>query len=580
MKKLTWNFVIILVLLISVVFSTVATSVQAQSTIPEYQIVVVDNQLEWTTGWLNQGFQLTIVFPEGSNSVKTFTAEEVPVFSLLNSDGASLPDGLYKFQLVGVPELVLDNLEQVIADREAGFVTPIADQKLQIWTGSFTLSKGSVLLPQSNLNTTGLDLETKDIVQLDDVIIYGSLCVGFDCVDGENFGFDTIRLKENNLRIKFEDTSVSSSFPTNDWQITINDSSNGGLNYFAVEDIDHGYKPFLIEAGAGANAFYIDSHGKVGLGTSVPIVELHILDNDTPTIRLDQDSSSGWAPQIWDVAGNEANFFIRDVTNGSKLPFRIQPGAPTSSLTIVNSGFIGLGTWSPSTQLHLVSTATDVDLAIRLDRKSGNIWEMTNQDTGFSIVDVSNSNTVPFNIQPGASADSLTISESGFVGIGTSSPEAALHVAGDVVLEGYLSERSDVFSKENFRMVSGSEILNQLSEIPISVWNYKDDESKTAHMGPMAQDFYAAFGLGKDDTHIGALDVNGVALASIQELSKTLNEKETEIQALRETVENLEVRMENLENVQKTKSAVNLALPFIFGIGGLVIGALIIKKRS
>ncbi len=505
MKKLTCNFVIILILLISVVYSTTATSVQAQSTIPEYQIVVVDNQLEWITGWQNQGFQLMIVFPEGSNSVKTFTAEEVPVFSLVNSKGAALPDGLYKFQLVGVPEIVLDNLDQVMIDREAGFVTPIADQELQIWTGSFSLRKGSVLIPQSDLNTADTDSETKDAVTADDAVIIGSLCVGFDCVDGENFGFDTIRLKENNLRIKFEDTSVSSLFPTNDWQITINDSADGGLNYFAVEDIDHGYKPFLIEAGAGANAFYIDSHGKVGLGTSVPIVELHILDNDTPTIRLDQDSSSGWAPQIWDVAGNEANFFIRDVTNGSKLPFRIRPGAPTNS---------------------------------------------------------------------------LYIKENGFVGIGTGSPEAALHVAGDMVLEGYLSERSDVFSKENFRMVSGSEILNQLSEIPISIWNYKDDESKTAHMGPMAQDFYAAFGLGKDDTHIGALDVNGVALASIQELSKTLNKKETEIQALRETVEDLEVRMENLENVQKTKSVVNLVLPFIFGIGGCVIGTLIIKKRS
>jgi uncharacterized coiled-coil protein SlyX len=165
------------------------------------------------------------------------------------------------------------------------------------------------------------------------------------------------------------------------------------------------------------------------------------------------------------------------------------------------------------------------------------------------------------------------------VGIGTNKPEAELHVAGDAVLEGYLSERSDVFAKENFRIVSGAEILNQLSEIPISVWNYKDDNSKTSHMGPMAQDFYAAFGLGKDDTHIAALDVNGVALASIQELSKTLNEKDTEIQALHEELNNLEERMEKLENDQTSKQTVNRVLPLLFGISGLAIGGLIIKKR-
>ena len=80
----------------------------------------------------------------------------------------------------------------------------------------------------------------KDIVHLDDVIIDGSICVGLDCVNGENFGFDTQRLKENNLRIHFDDTSVSASFPNNDWRIVINDSNNGGLNHFTVEDATAG----------------------------------------------------------------------------------------------------------------------------------------------------------------------------------------------------------------------------------------------------------------------------------------------------------------------------------------------------
>jgi len=67
-----------------------------------------------------------------------------------------------------------------------------------------------------------------DHVIMDDCIIDGSMCVGNDCVNGEAFGFDTIRLKENNLRIKFQDTSVAAGFPTQDWQLTANASGNGG----------------------------------------------------------------------------------------------------------------------------------------------------------------------------------------------------------------------------------------------------------------------------------------------------------------------------------------------------------------
>ena len=58
-----------------------------------------------------------------------------------------------------------------------------------------------------------------DNVIRDDLIVDGSACVGFDCVNGESFGFDTMRLKENNLRLHFQDTSSSASFPSNDWRI-------------------------------------------------------------------------------------------------------------------------------------------------------------------------------------------------------------------------------------------------------------------------------------------------------------------------------------------------------------------------
>ena len=116
------------------------------------------------------------------------------------------------------------------------------------------------------------------VCHLGDTYVDGSLCVGIDCVCGAGgFGFDTIKLQENNLRIKFNDTSSSASFPNNDWQLTANDSSNGGLNHFSIDDVTGGRTPFRIEAGAPTNTLYVEDAGDVGVGTSNPVTRMHLV---------------------------------------------------------------------------------------------------------------------------------------------------------------------------------------------------------------------------------------------------------------------------------------------------------------
>ena len=194
----------------------------------------------------------------------------------------------------------------------------------------------------------------RDLVISDDHIVQGSNCVGLDCVNGENFGFDTGRFKENNLRLHFDDTSNSASFPSNDWRISINDSSNGGSNYFSIDDATAGTSPFRVLAGAGNNALYVSNNGgNVGLGTSNPVLELHVTDGDTPALRLEQNGTVGWTPHTWDVAGNETNFFVRDVTNSSKIPFKILPGSPDNQLVVTSTG-IGIGTKTPTNKLDVM----------------------------------------------------------------------------------------------------------------------------------------------------------------------------------------------------------------------------------
>lgn len=77
-------------------------------------------------------------------------------------------------------------------------------------------------------------------------------------------------------------------------------------------------------------------------------------------MRLEQNSNSGWTPYVWDVGANEANFFVRDVTNGSNLVFRIKPGAPANSIYVGSNGNLSLGGTSPAVKL-------DVDGHIALD---------------------------------------------------------------------------------------------------------------------------------------------------------------------------------------------------------------------
>ena len=90
-----------------------------------------------------------------------------------------------------------------------------------------------------------------------------------------------------------------------------------------------------------------------------------------------------------------------------------------------------------------------------------------------------------------------------------------VHVAAD---GGAWNSVSDRNAKENFTAVNGQELLDQLAQVPITTWNYKGQDAAIRHIGPVAQDFYAAFGVGEDDTHISTLDPDGVALAASQAL--------------------------------------------------------------
>jgi hypothetical protein len=162
---------------------------------------------------------------------------------------------------------------------------------------------------------------------------------------------------------------------------------------------------------------------------------------------------------------------------------------------------------------------------------------------------------------------------------------------------GQWTNASDRNAKENFTPVDGQEILERLAAIPITFWNYKLEGAEVRHIGPTAQDFHAAFGVGTDDTHIGTVDADGVALAAIQGLYGLVQEKDARIAELEKRVtaleaqnaaqqaqiDDLEARLAALEQrVGGSAPAQASALP-VYGLalGGLVIlGAVAYRQRE
>jgi hypothetical protein len=105
-----------------------------------------------------------------------------------------------------------------------------------------------------------------------------------------------------------------------------------------------------------------------------------------------------------------------------------------------------------------------------------------------------------------------------------------------LTVNGTFVSSSDRNAKENFQPVSAREILEKVAALPVSRWNYKQDKSGQ-HLGPMAQDFYAAFNVGPDDKHIATVDEEGVALAAIQGLNEKVETRSEKSEARIEKLE-------------------------------------------
>jgi trimeric autotransporter adhesin len=98
---------------------------------------------------------------------------------------------------------------------------------------------------------------------------------------------------------------------------------------------------------------------------------------------------------------------------------------------------------------------------------------------------------------------------------------------------------SDRNAKENFAPTNPREVLDKVAALPLATWNYKTQDKSIRHIGPTAQDFHTAFGVGENDRTITTVNAAGVALAAIQGLNQKVASLEKELVELKELVRRL-----------------------------------------
>jgi hypothetical protein len=263
-------------------------------------------------------------------------------------------------------------------------------------------------------------------------------------------------------------------------------------------------------------------------------LDLHVVRGDTPSLRLDQDTSSGWTAQVWDIAGNESNFFVRDTTGGSKLPFRIQPGAPTNSLTLKSDGMVGIGTWSPGYPLTVQTTGTNAAFVVGRTDGATNYVNATDSFANFGSV---TDHPVRLAVN---SVWRMRLDNNGSLTMAN----GATCTAG-----GNWTNASSRELKDNIEALSASEALKTLDGLTPVKFTYKADASER-HVGFVAEDVPELVA-SQDRKGMSPMDVVAVLTKVIQEQQRIAAEQNKTVSVLSERVQALEAELKSRPGMAK-----------------------------
>ena len=185
-------------------------------------------------------------------------------------------------------------------------------------------------------------------------------------------------------------------------------------------------------------------------------------------------------------------------------------------------GGVGIGTTSPTAQWEVSSSGGDSSPQARINQANAADYARLRFTVGGDV---------------SKRWDLASRSNAFVIYSGQTGTEALRLENNNAYVNGALVLTSDRNAKENIQPVDAGAVLEKVAALPIREWNYRTDAARSRHLGPMAQDFHAAFRLGTDDKHIATVDADGVALAAIQGLNQKVEDRSQRSEARMQKLE-------------------------------------------
>jgi endosialidase-like protein len=501
------------------------------------EVRIGPNRVDWVPAVDAERWILTVSGPGDFFLRRQFEAGKPPFLSVFDSEGDRLPNGSYAWELQGIQEREAGTPEPPSRPRETGKVlkTPRAPE-LEL-SGRFSIQEGSFVATPPN---AGAEPPESPLHNVDAKLLShgpfaneGNACIGDECHSESDANFSALKLRSTLPHLYFDDVELPcegcSTGNPHDWAVLINQSNT---DQFAISELLDGTllsTPLTVRGGAPNNSLFVNTNGNVGVGTSTPGAHFEVSGGE---VRFPAGSNLGGFTHF-NYAGDKNNY-IRGIT-----------------IMADNGGWVGIGTATPITKLHVSGDSVPWTAPTKIL-----VQETSTTTTPRELLEIQNNGAVVFILKDisvperwgiGTLGSSLVLDNQARTGL-----EAFLSNTGNLTIAGILTQGSSRDLKTDFVSLDPQNVLSRVASLPVSLWSYKT-EAGVRHVGPMAEDFHALFGLGEDDKHLAPGDQAGVALLAVQGLNQKLREKDSEIAELKGRIERLE-RMVQIQSQEKAQS--------------------------